>query len=59
MGDSADEAIPKPAVVRNQITDGAVVIGPVVQVGTFTGQIHHRDPGPVVDDDEPAVPDHA
>ncbi|MFI9586773.1 hypothetical protein ACIHCQ_34210 [Streptomyces sp. NPDC052236] len=45
MGDGVDEATPKPEVVRNQITDGTVVIGPVVQAGTFTGQIHyhHKD----------------
>ncbi|MGC7102805.1 hypothetical protein ACPZ19_49755 [Amycolatopsis lurida] len=28
--------------MRNQISGGAVVIGPVVQAGTFTGQIHHH-----------------
>jgi hypothetical protein len=42
MVDGADEATPKPEAVRNQITDGAVVIGPVVQVGSFTGQIHYH-----------------
>lgn len=42
MGGGADEATPKPEVVRNQITDGTVVFGPVVQAGTFTGQIHHH-----------------
>jgi hypothetical protein len=41
MGGGADEATPKPEVVRNQI-DGTVVFGPVVQAGTFTGQIHHH-----------------
>lgn len=49
MGGGADEATPKPEVVRNQITD-AVVFGPVVQAGTFTGQIHHHyrdDRGPL------------
>ncbi|MFI6645335.1 hypothetical protein [Streptomyces sp. NPDC050504] len=42
MGGGADEVTPKPEVVRNQITGGAVVFGPVVQSGTFAGQIHHH-----------------
>lgn len=42
MGGGAGEATPKPEAVRNQITGGAVVFGPVVQAGTFTGQIHHH-----------------
>ncbi|WP_179166783.1 hypothetical protein [Streptomyces sp. CB03238] len=42
MGGGADEATPKPEVVRNQISDGTVIFGPVVQAGTFTGQIHHH-----------------
>ncbi|MEE1938530.1 hypothetical protein V1L54_03730 [Streptomyces sp. TRM 70361] len=42
MGGGADETAPKPGAVRNQITDGAVVFGPVVQAGTFTGQIHYH-----------------
>lgn len=45
MGEDADEATPKPEVVNNQITDDAVVVGPVVQVGTFTGQIHYHYQG--------------
>ncbi|MGW6935826.1 hypothetical protein ACWGE0_37625 [Lentzea sp. NPDC054927] len=28
--------------VRNEIADNAVIIGPVVQTGTFSGQIHHH-----------------
>jgi hypothetical protein len=40
LGDGRDES--QPEAVRNQISDGAVVIGPVVQAGTFTGQIHHH-----------------
>jgi hypothetical protein len=35
-----DEAA-QPDEIRNEITD-AVVIGPVVQAGTFSGQIHHH-----------------
>lgn len=42
MGGGADEATPTPEAVRNQITGGAAVFGPVVQAGTFTGQIHHH-----------------
>ncbi|CAL9672132.1 hypothetical protein [Streptomyces sp. enrichment culture] len=42
MGGGADEATPKPEVVSNQITDNTVVFGPVVQAGTFTGEIHHH-----------------
>lgn len=42
MGDGADQAAPKPEVVRNQISGDAAVFGPVVQAGTFTGQIHHH-----------------
>jgi hypothetical protein len=44
MGSGADEATPEPRVVRNEITDGTVVFGPVVQAGTFAGQIHHHHP---------------
>ena len=40
MGDGRDES--QPEAVRSQISDGAVVFGPVVQAGTFTGQIHHH-----------------
>lgn len=28
--------------VRNEINENAVIIGPVVQAGTFTGEIHHH-----------------
>lgn len=42
MGGGADEATPKPESVRNEITDGTVIFGSVVQAGTFTGQIHHH-----------------
>lgn len=35
MNDESDQ-------VRNEITDNAVIIGPVVQAGTFAGEIHHH-----------------
>jgi len=28
--------------VRNEIADNAVIVGPVVQAGTFSGEIHHH-----------------
>lgn len=42
MGEGAEEANRRAGGVRNQITDGATVVGPVVQVGSFTGQIHYH-----------------
>ncbi|MER7015446.1 hypothetical protein ABT324_28775 [Saccharopolyspora sp. NPDC000359] len=42
MGGGADETTPEPREIRNQIGGGSVVHGPVVQAGTFTGQVHHH-----------------
>lgn len=45
MRDRANETTPAAGVVRNEIAEGAVVAGGLVQTGTFTGQIHfhYRD----------------
>src|SRR5690242_17489212 len=44
MSSGADEAAPKPEMVRNQIADGTV-FGPVVQAGAFSGHIHYHYSG--------------
>jgi hypothetical protein len=45
MGDDPDKVTPAAGLVRNEIAEGAFVVGGVVQAGTFTGQVHfhYRD----------------